>query len=389
MVTDNDDGKVKFSIGDVGEKDIESIYYGGTDYKGANYGWPIYEGVCAVGDMDDCTVDPPKRFTMPIHWYEHRNRDRAECVVGQAHVPNDARWPSQFKFLYQDYLSYRIYWLEENRPDLACDDCSPPLPPTNTEPFFESDDFRLVDMWFGPYQNGHALYVQKLDGPMVRIRYTGNSPSEAPTDAPVAPDDVSDAPTDAPVDRNDASDAPTDAPVDRNDASDVPTGAPNDAPVTGAPTVVGACEDTPAITKFDYVSNGREQKQRSCRFIRNTLRDSDKPKRRRSVLCEEEATLQDQTKQKIWSLCPRACQICPDQCKDKRARFTIDGNPKIRNCGYLEKRRSGLRQQLCDSRVRYVKSKRRAPLSNICEESCGKVGVGRCSPLLEEDSIAI
>merc|ERR1712176_936307 len=118
------------------------------------------------------------------------------------------------------------------------------------------------------------------------------------------------------------------------------------------------CEDTPAATKFDYVSNGRALNQRSCRFIRNTLRDADKPKQRRKALCAEEATLQDQTKQ------------------------------KIRNCGYLEKRRKGLRRDLCDSRVRQVKSGRRALLSNICEVSCGKVGVGRCSPLLEEDSIA-
>ena len=158
--------------------------------------------------------------------------------------------------------------------------------------------------------------------------------------------------------------------------------------MTEAPTNADVCKDTPAATKFDYVSNGREQNQRSCRFIRNTLRDADKPKQRRRALCAEEATLQDQTKQKIGILCPRACRICPDQCKDKRGRFRIEGNTKIRNCGYLEKRRKGLRRELCDSRVRQVKSGRRALLSNICEVSCGKVGVGRCSPLLEEDSIA-
>ena len=174
------------------------------------------------------------------------------------------------------------------------------------------------------------------------------------------------------------------------DTSEAPVEQPTDAPVesTSAPTNA-VCADAPATTKFDFVNNGREVEQRSCRFIRNTLRDADKPKQRTRALCAEEATLQDQTKQKIGILCPRACRICPDQCMDKRGRFRIEGNTKIRNCGYLEKRRKGLRQQLCDSRVRYVKSKRKAPLSNICKESCGKVGVGRCSPLLGEDSIAI
>ena len=40
----NEKEKVKFSFGVVGAQHIESIYYGGTDYKGTNYGWPMYEG---------------------------------------------------------------------------------------------------------------------------------------------------------------------------------------------------------------------------------------------------------------------------------------------------------------------------------------------------------
>jgi len=39
--------------------------------------------------------------------------------------------------------------------------------------------------------------------------------------------------------------------------------------------------------------------------------------------------------------------------------------------------------------VRLVKSGKRVPLKNICVESCGKVGLGRCSPMLEKDSIAV
>ena len=38
------DGKVKFSIGDVGGAFWEELSYGGTDYAGMNYGWPDWEG---------------------------------------------------------------------------------------------------------------------------------------------------------------------------------------------------------------------------------------------------------------------------------------------------------------------------------------------------------
>jgi len=155
------------------------------------------------------------------------------------------------------------------------------------------------------------------------------------------------------------------------------------------------CEDSPATTKFNFVNNGREIEQRSCRFIRNILKDSDKPRRRRRALCEEEASVPDQTgpKPKIWSMCPRTCQVCPDQCKDKRPKFTVGDNPKPRNCGRVEKVgkwASGNRRQrqLCNSKVRLIKSGRKVSLHNICQESCGKVGVGRCSPMLDEDAVA-
>jgi len=165
--------------------------------------------------------------------------------------------------------------------------------------------------------------------------------------------------------------------------SAVPTDAPTNV-ASNAPTRISdVCEDEPATTKFDFVNNGREVEQRSCRFIRNTLRDADKPRQRRKALCEEEATVGDQTGLKIWSLCPRACKICPDQCKNKRGKFTIGNKSQKRNCRYLEglKNRQGFLRKLCDSKVRLVKSGKRVPLKNICEESCGKVGLGRCSPL--------
>ena len=174
--------KVKFSFGVVGAQHIEAIYHGGTDYKGTNYGWPKYEGVCRPGDISDCEPNDNPAVTMPFHWYEHISYENGGCVGGQVHVP-EGIWPPEFKYLFLDFILLQIYSLEENRPDLACDECYPPLPPTKNETFFESiqqeedniNEARLVEMWFGPYKDTQALYVTKFGNhdTVLRIRYNG------------------------------------------------------------------------------------------------------------------------------------------------------------------------------------------------------------------------
>lgn len=65
----NTKDKVRFSIGDVGAQDIEALYYGGTEYKGANYGWPKYEGgVCTPGDIERCKGLDDSSTVAPFHW---------------------------------------------------------------------------------------------------------------------------------------------------------------------------------------------------------------------------------------------------------------------------------------------------------------------------------
>lgn len=65
----NTKDKVRFSISDVGAEHIEALYYGGSDYKGANYGWPKYEGgVCHFGDMESCEALADANTVNPIHW---------------------------------------------------------------------------------------------------------------------------------------------------------------------------------------------------------------------------------------------------------------------------------------------------------------------------------
>ena len=174
--------KVKFSFGVVGAQHIEAIYYGGDDYKATNYGWPKYEGVCRPGDIFDCEPNDDPAITMPFHWYEHISYEDGGCVGGQVHVP-EGIWPPQFKYLFIDFILLQIYSLEENRPDLACEECSPPLPPTKNETFYTSvqkegdniNEARLVEAWFGPYKDTQALYVTKFGNhdTVLRIRYNG------------------------------------------------------------------------------------------------------------------------------------------------------------------------------------------------------------------------
>jgi len=175
--------KVKFSFGVVGAQHIEAIYFGGTDYKGTNYGWPKYEGVCKPGDMENCNpLDDDPSLTMPFHWYAHISFEDGGCVGGQVHVP-EGIWPPEFKYLFIDFILLKIYSLELDRPDLACWDCDPPLPPTRNETFYESireegdniNEARMVEMWFGPYEDTQALYFTKFGNhdTVIRIRYTG------------------------------------------------------------------------------------------------------------------------------------------------------------------------------------------------------------------------
>lgn len=137
------DNKTEFSIGDVGAQHMESLYSGGTDYIGANYGWPMYEGVCRPADFNSCratTATSPidVNLVKPFHWYQHVSTDSTGgCIAGQATVP-DGIWPEQYKYLFIDFIFLKIYNLELNRLDQADPDSAPPYPPTRNETFYTS-----------------------------------------------------------------------------------------------------------------------------------------------------------------------------------------------------------------------------------------------------------
>jgi hypothetical protein len=68
------ESKTKISISDVGAQHWEELSWGGTDYKGKDYGWPKFEGPCQPGKLDQCS--PPSatsNLVDPYHYYEHKS----------------------------------------------------------------------------------------------------------------------------------------------------------------------------------------------------------------------------------------------------------------------------------------------------------------------------
>jgi PKD repeat protein len=119
-----------------------------------------------------------------LNRYEHISRDDGGCVAGSVFVP-EGLWPSQFKFLFIDFVFLKVYNLELDKTERACFECNPPIPPTRNETFYRSfqregenvNEARMTTMWFGPYKDETALYISKFGNKetIVRIRYTGST----------------------------------------------------------------------------------------------------------------------------------------------------------------------------------------------------------------------
>lgn len=163
--------KVKFHVGDVGASQWEEISVGGTDYPLANYGWPVMEGPCNLGSNTECPTR--SEFQDPIYYYQHTKITEGGAVTGSVFVP-DGIWPSEYKFLFVDFIFGNVYNLIEDD-SRECRDCVPPVPAYRNETFHEHED--MVDLFFGPYNGEQALYIiSRTDGQNIRrIRYTDSS----------------------------------------------------------------------------------------------------------------------------------------------------------------------------------------------------------------------
>jgi glucose/arabinose dehydrogenase len=98
-----------FRINDVGGAIWEEINIG---MAGADYGWNVREGHCAIGSTTNCGP-PPAGMTNPIHDYPHSTG--CSAVTGGVFVPNGV-WPSQYNgdYLFSDYVCGKIFRLEPN-----------------------------------------------------------------------------------------------------------------------------------------------------------------------------------------------------------------------------------------------------------------------------------
>lgn len=114
-VDPNVQNETRLLLGDVGGQTWEETHVAGTDYPGANYGWPQREGPCSTyGDtgnnVEDCV--PDSRYVDPEHFYLHRDKtlEGGGAIVGGAVIPN-GYWPSKFDngFFFADFTFGEIY----------------------------------------------------------------------------------------------------------------------------------------------------------------------------------------------------------------------------------------------------------------------------------------
>ncbi len=156
---DRNDGSNRFFINDVGQSTQEEVDVGAI---GANYGWPMREGVCPQGDTAPC-AGPAAGLTDPITSY---GRSLGTYITAGAFIPNGL-WPAEYDggYLFADGGSGQI-WLR--RANGSVDYDAP----------FATGAHGITDMTFGFDTNGRMV-----------LYYVGGGSLRAitPTSAPATP----------------------------------------------------------------------------------------------------------------------------------------------------------------------------------------------------------
>jgi glucose/arabinose dehydrogenase/PKD repeat protein len=155
----------RFFINDVGQDTWEEIDLG---QAGADYGWNIREGPCALGSTTNCGP-PPAGMTNPIYSYDHSGE--CQSVNAGAFVPNGA-WPAAYdnSYLYGDIVCGKVFQLV---PDGSGG--------FSRNEFASLGPQTVIAMIFGPSGSGQALYYTSYAGEVRRIDFvgTGNRPPTA------------------------------------------------------------------------------------------------------------------------------------------------------------------------------------------------------------------
>jgi glucose/arabinose dehydrogenase/PKD repeat protein len=189
---DPDASGTRFFIGDVGQGAWEEIDQGKA---GADYAWNLCEGThdnpARPGSVD-CTA---ASYTPPIHEYSHNTG--CSAIIGGAFVPNGA-WPAEYdnSYLFGDYVCNKIFELK------------PKSGGGFTQIEFASGlQDSPIDMAFGPYSAGQALYyITKANGgELHRIAHSGAA-NRPPTATVTANPTFGDVPLDVRFDASGSSD---------------------------------------------------------------------------------------------------------------------------------------------------------------------------------------
>ena len=161
-------------INDVGESTWDEIDLGAA---GADYGWSVREGHCAVGSTTDCGT-PPAGMTNPIFDYGHT----AGCssITGGAFVPAGV-WPAPFDgaYLFADYVCGKIFRLDPTGGGFTMTDFVTGLGASSA-----------TSLAFGPSPAGQSLYYTSFanGGQIRRISYTAPLPvTTTTTTTPTTP----------------------------------------------------------------------------------------------------------------------------------------------------------------------------------------------------------
>ncbi|MEY2415961.1 MAG: hypothetical protein QOH53_1295 [Ilumatobacteraceae bacterium] len=147
---DPNTGPDRFFINDVGQSTHEEIDQGGM---ALNYGWPIREGFCPLGQSQPCAPAQPG-FTDPLTDYP---RSVGQVITAGAFIPN-GHWPAEYDggYLFADAGSGNM-WLRHA--DGSIDYAAP----------FATDVGGIADMAFVTNLESIALYYTMTSGEVRKI----------------------------------------------------------------------------------------------------------------------------------------------------------------------------------------------------------------------------
>jgi glucose/arabinose dehydrogenase len=103
IIPDNNATGTRFLINDVGldtQEEIDELA------GGANFGWPVREGLCAIGTKIPCDTTVPSGVTNPLHAYNHyiaSNGEECGVITGGALPPTGWTGKAGNAYLFADF----------------------------------------------------------------------------------------------------------------------------------------------------------------------------------------------------------------------------------------------------------------------------------------------